>query len=138
MEPLTDRIAVNVKTLHVPANLVLQQCASGTTRDTTYSVYAHGIAPASTYSHIVDVVLDSLPRAQNVQVVADPLPLAPVPLYVVPCPVPRARLDYVVSTAVPCNNSSAGHGIGGVRYTLPCTRSLYSWYRVHYHLTSMG
>ena len=86
----------------------------GTTRDTTYSVYAHGIAPASTYSHIVDVVLDSLPFAQNVQVVAESLPLAPVSLYVVPHPVPRARFDYVVSTAVPCNNRSAGNDIGGV------------------------
>ena len=76
--------------------------------------YARGIAPASTYSHIVDVVLDSLPRGQNVQVVAESLPLAPVSLYVVPHPVPRARFDYVVSTAVPCNNRSAGHGIGGL------------------------
>ena len=75
----------------------------GTTCDTTYSVYAHGIAPASTYSHIVDVVLDSLPRGQNVQVVAESLPLATVPLYVVPRQVPRARFDYVVSTAVPCD-----------------------------------
>ena len=46
----------------------------GTTHDTTYSVCAHGIAPASTYSHIVDVVLNSLPCAQNVQAVAKSLP----------------------------------------------------------------
>ena len=76
--------------------------------------YARGIAPASTYSHIVDVVLDSLPCAQNVQVGLKSLPIAPIPLYVVPHPVPRALFDHVVSTAVPCDNRSAGHGIGGV------------------------
>ena len=52
----------------------------GTTRDTTYSVmHVVSIAPASTYSHIVDVVLNSLPCAQKVQAVAKSLPLAPVP-----------------------------------------------------------
>ena len=86
------------------ANVVMQQCVGGgTTHDTRplTAFYAHGIAPASTYSHIVDVVLNSLPCAQNVQAVAKSLALAPVPLYVVPHPVPCARFDYVVSTAVP-------------------------------------
>ena len=85
--------------------------------DTTYSVMlVVSIAPASTYSHIVDVVLDSLPRAQNVQVVAEALPLEPVPLSVsllslyvrstasgTTCTIHGTRFDYVVSTAVPCN-----------------------------------
>ena len=83
--------------------LLCNSVRGGTTHDTTYSVYAHGIAPASTYSHIVDVVLNSLPCAQNVQAVAKSLPLAPVPLYVVPHSVPCARFGYVVSTAVPCD-----------------------------------